>query len=73
MAVLILGPTGKHPDGKLKDDDDGELMIAIGTNSGNVEIQFGTYINWLAMDPKRARQFAAAIIAHANDIQPEEL
>jgi len=70
---IILGPTGEFPEGKLNKDDEGALNIGITDKDGEIIIHFGTPIAWLAMDPTRARQFAAVIIARANEVKPEGL
>lgn len=62
------GPTGDFPRGKLNERDMGGLMLAIGEESGCVRIDFGEKIAWLAMPPKEALAFAAAIAARAASI-----
>lgn len=64
-----LGPTGKYPEGKLNDNDDGELRIAIGTESDKVKILFETDVSWFAMNPDEAIQLGEAIIKQALKIK----
>lgn len=66
-----LGATGKFPDGKLGEDDQGQLTMGISTKDGNVMIDFGKDINWLAFPPNDAREFARLLIARANGIDME--
>lgn len=78
MSVVIiasrdlLGPTGQHPEGKLKADDEGELTYAVDRIDDKVEIQFGTHVKWLAMHPEQARQLAACLIDVADQIDKGE-
>jgi hypothetical protein len=60
-----LGATGKHPDGKLNEHDEGELTLAVGIVNGNVVIDFGKPIRSLAMPPENARGFAQLILDKA--------
>lgn len=39
---LGLGPTGRAPEGKLREDDRGELRAAITAGDGRVVLNFGT-------------------------------
>lgn len=61
-----LGATGEYPEGRLHDDDQGELVFALGVRDGNVVINFGKEVSWLAMKPQVAADLAAAIIKHAR-------
>lgn len=60
-----LGATGKFPNGKLNDNDEGEIKIAIGIVEDNVVIDFGKPIRSLAMPPENARGFAQLILDKA--------
>lgn len=46
-----VGPTGKFPNGKLSDLDEGELTLAVTVMSAEnaVRIDFGTSLSWLAL------------------------
>ncbi len=57
MSVIVLGPTGEYPEGKLNSDDEGEFQIAIGAVEGLVKIHFGTPLVWLAMDPEKPERW----------------
>lgn len=65
---LGLGPTGEFPQGKLNDDDEGELTIAIGIENGKVVIRFGKEVAWLGMDADGARGMAASLIRKADEL-----
>jgi hypothetical protein len=61
----LAGPTDDYPDGKLNEHDEGGLMMAISVENGNVRLDFGKPVAWLALDPNRALAFAAAITGTA--------
>lgn len=64
-----LGATGNFPLGKLNRDDEGELTMAVGVEAGNVRIEFGKEVKWLALPPKQAIELASAIIEKAQTIK----
>jgi len=59
------GRTGKFQDGKIDNTDDGELNIEISTRNGNVKMNFGKKITWLAMSPEDTLEFATILMRHA--------
>jgi hypothetical protein len=63
--VAVIGPTGEFPLGKLNADDEGGINIAIGSESGNVRIDFGEPTAWIALPPDQALAFASLIVKHA--------
>jgi hypothetical protein len=64
------GASGDYPKGKLRPDDEGGLVVAVGELDGNVHIDFGPKpIAWLAIDPDGALAFASAIIDRAMKIK----
>ena len=61
-----LGPTGEHPDGKIQENDEGELQFAVGTTkTGDVFLDFGVKEKWIAMEPAQAIEFAKVVAANA--------
>ena len=58
---MKLGPTGDYSDGMLNAEDGGDIVIGIRIEAGNVIIGFGTSVDWVGMDPARAREFANRI------------
>lgn len=50
-----LGPTGAFPDGKLTENDEGELRIGITSHKGSVVLNFGKPVQSIGMTPKQAR------------------
>jgi hypothetical protein len=68
LEGLKLGATGNFPDGKLKDDDEGEIRIGVTVDEGNVIIAFGTALKWVAFPPDVAIALAETLIKNANKI-----
>jgi hypothetical protein len=64
-----LGPTGKFPQGKLTNNDQGEIKIAIGRKDGVVVMDFGSPTAWIGFPPRDAREIAAVLIKHAEEIE----
>ncbi len=56
----------KYPEGKLNDEDEGFLMMAISVEKGNVRIDFKKPTQWLAMNPEMAMDVASIIISNAR-------
>jgi hypothetical protein len=63
-----FGATGKFPEGKLNEDDEGELRFGIAGDpeKGMVYIDFGKPVTWMAMRPERAEALAEILIRHAR-------
>jgi hypothetical protein len=61
-----LGPTGKFPQGKLNESDEGELIVALSSEKNMVRIDFGTPCAWVCLPPDDALAFAYAIIGRAR-------
>lgn len=61
-----LGATGQFPGGKLNRHDEGALRFAVGSRGGKVVLDFGTPVNWMAMEPQDAERLAAALLCHAK-------
>lgn len=64
---MKLGATGKYPKGSLGPHDEGALALGVANDGqGNVHINFGKDISWLAMPPEQAVEFAKLILRHAG-------
>jgi hypothetical protein len=59
-----FGATGRFPEGKITEDDEGELKLGIAYDpySKNVIIRFGKPVAWTGMPVNNAREFAMAIL-----------
>jgi hypothetical protein len=62
---IPTGPTGRFPHGKIRDDDEGEIHIAIGASKGQVIIDFGGPVAWMGFTPDDARELALSLVKHA--------
>ena len=67
MKKITLGATGNYPQGKLNNDDEGELRMAIVSKGKTVVIDFGKPVHWLGMSREEARAFGELIIQKANE------
>ena len=66
---LELGATGKFPQGKLTENDEGELQFAVTTYRGQVIINFGKPIEWAGLNPDQARMLADALNHRAREAE----
>lgn len=67
-----LGATGNFPRGKITEEDEGELQLAVGTLGGEVIVHFGKPVKWIGMPPQDARQLAVFIMNRANEADEQE-
>lgn len=64
---MSIGSTGNYPDGSLGKGDEGELRFAIGRDDdGNVVVNFGKDVSWLAMPSEVAIDFAKSLLKNAG-------
>ena len=63
-ARLKLGETGTYPEGKkINEEDEGGLAVAIGNDEkGNVFVNFGKQVAWVALPPDAAIDFGNSLI-----------
>lgn len=61
-----LGATGAFPEGKLNEEDEGELRFAVGTENGEVVLVFNTPVAWMGMTPEQAVKLAGVLVAKAQ-------
>jgi hypothetical protein len=64
-----LGATGKFPQGKLNEEDEGELKLAVAHKDGEVMLVFGKPVSWLSLPKEEAKAFAQLILKHAEELQ----
>lgn len=65
--ALRLGATGTYPEGKVNKQDEGGIRFAIGRDQqGNVVIDFGKDVSWIAMQPEQAMELGRRIMAQAG-------
>lgn len=62
-----LGSTGTFPHGRLGPHDEGGLKFEVGHDpDGNVHINFGKRIAWLAMPREQIADFIKVLAKHAG-------
>lgn len=62
-----FGATGQYPEGMIGPTDKGALRIGIAHDSkGNVIINFGDEVSWIAMPAAQAIDFARNILKHCG-------
>jgi hypothetical protein len=66
MLAQNLGATGNFPDGKVHQDDAGELTFAVGALNTEVAVQFGSPVQWFSLPPATARVMARALFEKAD-------
>jgi len=68
---FTIGPTGTHPRGKIADDDDGELTVALAVDraEGVVRIAFGTSVSWIGLPAEDARALAQMLVEMAEALE----
>lgn len=59
-----LGATGRFPEGRLNDDDEGEIRVAIAADPKRqtVVIDFGKPVAWIGFTPDQAREIGELLI-----------
>lgn len=63
------GPTGKFPEGKLTDTDEGEIGITIGRREGRVVMDFGKPAAWIGFTADQADQLAESLRVQAVSLR----
>ncbi len=65
-----LGATGRFPEGKINESDEGELSFGIAADhrKRQVVINFGTPVSWFSLPPETAVQLANAILAKVDEL-----
>jgi hypothetical protein len=66
-----LGPTGDFPHGKLSDDDEGGINVALSHHQAPdgtpmVRLDFGKPVAWLSLPQDMAIAFALTLLKHAG-------
>jgi hypothetical protein len=66
-----FGATGEFPQGKLNEDDEGEIRLGVSNFKGKVVMNFGKSIAWIGFDAEQARKIAEILLKHADKIDPK--
>lgn len=62
-----FGATGKFPEGQISPDDEGEIQFGITNANGQIIVNFGKPVAWLAFGPHQAQVLADALMKHAAE------
>lgn len=65
--ITMTGATGQFPDGKLSDNDEGEIMIGIAVYRGKVLFNFGKPVQGIGFTPEQAEQIGRDLINKARE------
>lgn len=68
LKELQSGATGRFPEGKLTEADEGEIRFQIGYQSGKVVMDFGQPTAWIGMSPQQAKELAHMLNKWANPV-----
>lgn len=68
-GTKLTGATGNFPEGKLNEQDEGEIRITVGHVDGKVVIDFGTPTTWIGFTPDQADSIAALLRVRAATIR----
>jgi hypothetical protein len=69
---MKLGATSDFPDGKLGNDDEGEVTARVRLSHGRLWIDFGKEITWLGLGRKEAALLGAILFAYAQEEGPTD-
>lgn len=61
----------KYPRGKLSEDDEGELQIAITIKDNTIIVAFGKPITWIGLAKQDAINFANLLLTKASEIDEQ--
>ena len=65
-----LGATGRFPDGKISDNDEGEIAIGIAVYRGKVLFNFGKPVQGIGFTPEQAEQIGRDLLNKAREASP---
>jgi hypothetical protein len=61
-----FGATGRQPEGKLTDEDEGEIRFGVAEKDGKVVLDFGKKVHWIAATPEQAKALAGSLLNKAR-------
>ena len=66
LAQAMKKMFGEFPNGRLNENDQGAVAVAIGHQDGAVTMQFPRNLNWIGFTPEQAIDIAATLVEHAR-------
>lgn len=63
-----LGSQGTYSEGKLNEEDEGDLKMMVSHSDGIVRVDFGKPVGWLGLPKSQAMEFATLIYKHAREL-----
>ena len=63
-----LGATGEYPEGRLNENDEGEIRFAITSGGGKLVMNFGKPVAWIGMGRSQAVQLIKVLQEHADKL-----
>ena len=72
---ILAGATGRFPNGKLKEDDEGELAIKlfIDVTKNTAVLDFGKSVSWIAFTRKEIDQLIINLIRIRDKMKEMEI
>lgn len=64
-----LGSTNNFPEGKLTENDEGEIKLAVGITNGKIIMNFGEPVSWIGFNADQAIDIAIALLSQAAKIK----
>lgn len=68
LKKLQASIEGTYPEGKMTEDDEGALTIAVGRQADKIVLAFPKEVTWIGMPVENARNFAQAILDKAEEV-----
>jgi len=65
---MKIGATGKFPQGRLNQTDEGELRMAIYEEKGKIVISFGKDLSWIGFGKEEAIALGEMLISKAKNL-----
>lgn len=63
-----LGSTGRFPNGKLNNEDQGEIKIGVTISEEKVILAFGKPVEWIGFTREQAIQIGQTLIDRARQV-----
>lgn len=64
-----LGATGRFPEGKLVEHDEGEIQFSIETFKNKIVLNFNKSVKWVGMNKQQAKELGELLIKRSELIE----